>query len=257
MDPAVSPPHPGALAALLLAAQAAASPTERDLIEHDIVAMHLPMARRLAYRYANRGAEVDDLCAVANLALVKAIRGFHPERGEFGSYAASTILGDIKKHFRDHCWTIKPTRRIQDLQAEIMHAIAEREQEDVPVSTADLAAHLGVPVPDVAEALVARGHFSPRSLDAPGRNGAPTMGAMMPVDDDPYERVDQHSALAAACHQLDADERDLVRLRFFEERTQQQIAEVVGVSQMQVSRRLKNLVEKLRSLMLSEHEVAA
>ena len=93
--------------------------------EDELVLEHLGLARRLAARYASRGVELDDLVQVANLALIKAARGFKPERGAFPPFATATILGEIKKHFRDSSWTVRPPRRIQELQAQIVSATAD------------------------------------------------------------------------------------------------------------------------------------
>ncbi|MCW2829689.1 MAG: hypothetical protein JWP31_381, partial [Aeromicrobium sp.] len=107
---------------LLIQAAAQATPAERELLEEEVVRRHLGLARHLAGRYVGRGIDRDDLIQVANFALVKAIRGFHHDRGEFVPFATVTILGEIKKHFRDHGWGVRPPRRIQQLQADITSA---------------------------------------------------------------------------------------------------------------------------------------
>jgi RNA polymerase sigma-B factor len=137
------------------------------VLEDELVRSCLPLAERLAVRYRDRGADLDDLVAVANLALVNAVRRFEPSRGTFHGFAVATILGEIKKHFRDHCWMIRPTRSVQELQPRVREArqeLLERGEEP----TVDLiAAHLGASRGSIVEALAASSHFSPQSLDTP------------------------------------------------------------------------------------------
>lgn len=237
---------PEEIVSLLEAARDTASPQERELLEDEIVRHFLPMAERLAGKYRNRGADLDDLVAVANLALVKAVRGFDADKGAFPSYATSTILGEIKKHFRDHCWMIRPTRSVQNLQADIARARDTLVQRDEKVTPELLAEHLGAERSAVVEAMSVMDHFTTRSLDEPLRDGGRTLADQVADGDDAYGEVDDVLTLAAGCTDLTEAERELLRLRFYEERTQTQIAEVVGVSQMQVSRRLSALLRKIR-----------
>lgn len=233
---------------LLEAAAAAAEPAERARIEDEIVRRHLGLARHLAGRYAGRGVDRDDLVQVANFALVKAMRGFRHDRGEFVPFATVTILGEIKKHFRDHCWSVRPPRRIQQMQADITAASERRLQDDsrTPL-VSDLAGDLGASESDVREAMAARGCFSPTSLDQPMRDGGQPLSETLRWDESAYSFIDDWVTVGPLCQGLADDERELLRLRFVEERTQQEIADIVGVSQMQVSRRLTKLLEQLRS----------
>ncbi|KAA1380552.1 sigma-70 family RNA polymerase sigma factor [Aeromicrobium fastidiosum] len=232
----------------LLEAAAAAEPAERTRLEDEIVRRHLGLARHLAGRYAGRGVDRDDLVQVANFALVKAIRGFHHDRGEFVPFATVTILGEIKKHFRDHCWSVRPPRRIQQLQADITAASERRLQSDsrTPL-VADIANDVDASEADVREAMAARGCFSPTSLDQPIREGGQPLGETLSWEETSYAFIDDWVTVGPLCQDLSDDERELLRLRFVEERTQQEIADLVGVSQMQVSRRLTKLLEQLRS----------
>ena len=231
----------------LLESAAAAGPVERAALEDEVVRRHLGLARHLAGRYAGRGVDRDDLVQVANFALVKAIRGFHHDRGEFVPFATVTILGEIKKYFRDHCWGVRPPRRIQQMQADITAASERRLQNDsrTPL-VADIARDIDASESDVREAMAARGCFSPTSLDQPVRDGGQPLGETLSWDESAYSFIDDWVTVGPLCEQLGDDERELLRLRFVEDRTQQEIADLVGVSQMQVSRRLAKLLEKLR-----------
>lgn len=232
----------------LLIEAAAADPVRRATLEDEVVRRHLGLARHLAGRYAGRGVDLEDLVQVASFALVKAIRGFHHDRGEFVPFATVTILGEIKKHFRDHGWVVRPPRRIQQLQADITAASELRLQLDshAPVA-ADIADDLGEDVTDVREAMAARGCFSPTSLDVPVRDGGQPLGETVSWDEPAYSFIDDWVTVGPLCRDLDDEERELLRLRFVEDKTQQEIATVVGVSQMQVSRRLTKLLGELRS----------
>jgi RNA polymerase sigma-B factor len=231
----------------LIKAAALAGPAERAALEDEVVRRHLGLARHLAGRYAGRGVDREDLVQVANFALVKSIRGFHHDRGEFVPFATVTILGEIKKYFRDHCWGVRPPRRIQQLQADITAASERLLQADghMPGVT-EIAAELGVDVADVSEAMAARGCFSPTSLDQPVRDGGQPLGETMRFDETTYDFIDDWVTVGPLCEGLSDDERELLRLRFVEDKTQQEIADLVGVSQMQVSRRLSKLLDQLR-----------
>ena len=209
---------------------------------------YLGLATHLAGRYAGRGADREDLVQVASFALVKAIRGFNHDRGEFVPFATVTILGEIKKYFRDHCWGVRPPRRIQQLQADIAAATERRMHSDAHApGDDDLADELDAEVADIREAMAARSCFSPSSLDQPSRIGGRPLGETLMSDEDAYDFVEEWVTVGPLCRQLDDSERELLRLRFVEDKTQQEIAAIVGVSQMQVSRRLSKLLETLRS----------
>jgi RNA polymerase sigma-B factor len=231
----------------LIEAAAVASGAERAMLEDEIVRRYLGLARHLAGRYSNRGVDLDDLVQVANFALVKSIRGFKHDRGEFVPFATVTILGELKKHFRDHSWGVRPPRRIQQLQADITAATERRMQSDAAApGAAEIAAELGTPVSEVREAMAARGCFSPTSLDQPVRDGGQPLGETISWHEGSYDFIDDWVTVGPLCEALGEDERQLLRLRFVEDKTQQEIADIVGVSQMQVSRRLSKLLDQLR-----------
>lgn len=236
----------------LLAERVDASPARQNQIEAEIVRLHLPLATALAHRYLDRGADRDDLVQVASLALVKAMRGFDPDKGAFPAFATATILGEIKRHFRDACWTVKLPRRLQELQVDITRASAEYWQQHSSAPTSDqLAATLGVDAGEVREARAASGCFTASSLDLPMTAGSTLSFGDLVVDEsgDEYAHVDDVTTVGSALGGLDASQRELLQLRFYEHLTQQQIADRTGVSQMQVSRRLKRLLAELRTAM--------
>jgi RNA polymerase sigma-B factor len=233
--------------AMLTTAQCA-EPRERMLLEESIVRAYQPTARRLASRFSGYGADMDDLVQVANVAVLKAIRGFHPERGAFQAYAKATIDGDLKKHLRDFGWSIKPPRRVQELQAQAARrAESMAHEEGVLPSTPALAAALNASVSEISEALTARSCYAPSSLDRPSGLSARPLSEDLADDEDVFDRVDGWVCLVQICSDLDADDRELIRLRFYECLSQRQIAAEIGVSQMQVSRRLSRLLDGLRA----------
>jgi RNA polymerase sigma-B factor len=227
------------------------------LREEQIVRDHQPMARRMAGRFAGHGADFDDLVQVASLALVKAYRRFDPERGAFEPYAKATIDGELKRHLRDHCWSIRPPRRVQELQSEISHTTEALAQGEACLPrAAELAEVIGASVTDINEALSARSCFTPASLDRPLDVAGPTtMADHLAADDDPFAHVDNMVALGQICTELSEADKTLIRLRFYEGMSQREIAAEIGVSQMQVSRRLARLLDELRTKAL-EGEVA-
>ena len=234
--------------AALIKAAAVADPHEREALEDEIVRRYLGLSRQLAGRYFGRGIDREDLIQVANYALVKAIRGFHHDRGEFVPFATVTILGEIKKHFRDHGWGVRPPRRIQQLQADIAKASERRLQTEAHApGVDDIADELGADVADITEALAAKGCFAPTSLDQPVGGSSQPLGETIRVEESAYDFIDDWVTVGPLYRQLPEDERELIRLRFVEDKTQQEIADIVGVSQMQVSRRLAKVLEGLRA----------
>jgi RNA polymerase sigma-B factor len=210
----------------------------------DLIHEHLPLARHHALQYRGRGVELEELVQVANLALVKAARGFDPERGAFAPYAAATIRGDIKKFFRDHAWSVRPPRRVQELQAAITAATAT----DIGSPDVDeLADDLDVEPEDVVEALSARGCFQAESTDRPVGATGQTIGETLMCRDADLDLVDEWVSFCRLCRELTPVERELLSMRFVEDLTQQEIADRLGISQMQVSRRLRSVLDMLRN----------
>lgn len=195
---------------------------------------HLSLAARIARAYRGRGVEDDDLLQVARLALVKAAERFDEGRGAFAPYAASTIRGEIKRYFRDHAWSVRPPRRLQDLQARIAVETAHGVRDPEEIATS-----LEVPVAEVQEAMAASGCFTAGHLEE-------DLGVALTVDDG-FERVDAWLTMRSLRASLSVDDRRLLAWRFVDEMPQREIAELLGISQMQVSRRLTALLSRLRA----------
>lgn len=239
--------HDCHLTALVVSAQQASTSRERAAAEAEIIVACRPMAWSLAHRYAERGAEIDDLRAVADIAVLGAIRRFDGARGEFRSYASVTVLGEIKKYFRDFCWTIRPTRSVQELQSRVAEAALELQQCGMPDTVQEIAKRLGVPADAVKEAAAARDCFSPHSLDAPAAGGVDARGSSVAIEEAGFAMTEDRLVTARLIATLGPTERELLRLRFVEELTQREIAEAMGSSQKQVARDLERVLGRLRT----------
>jgi len=219
---------------------------ERDRLRGAIAELHLPLVGRLANRYSGRGESHDDLVQAASVGLMKAIDRYRLDRRtEFLHFAIPTITGELKRYFRDSCWTVRPPRRIQELRAEIRSAGGELRQTTQREPTSrDLAAAVSTDVREVDEALSAATCYSPASLDTPAEVG---LGGLMPWEsEDGYEQVDTQVTLASAVCSLPERERYILGLRFYKGLTQREIADEIGVTQMQVSRLLARTMAILR-----------
>jgi RNA polymerase sigma-B factor len=222
----------------------------REAAIDEVIRINMELARTLAAPYRGRGIPFEDLEQVAYAALVRAVRGYRPGLAtDFLAYAVPTIRGEVKKHFRDHGWTVRPPRRIQDLQTAAARTRAELEQQSgVAPDLATLAAAMGESEADVEEALAADGCFSPSSLDRPiGPDSTTTIGDTIPVAEDGYEAAEARAMLSQAMRRLERRDRRILQLRFFDGLTQQEIGEEIGVTQMQVSRLLNRILRDLRS----------
>jgi RNA polymerase sigma-B factor len=224
-------------------------PAERQRILDEVVTTHMSVATAIAARYRTRGIASEDLQQVAYLALVKAANGYDPEVGnDFLSYAVPTIRGEIKRHFRDLGWMVRPPRRIQELQARITAADAELSQSlGRSPRPSEVAAHLDESPEDVNEALATVGCFTPSSLDRPaGENGTMAISDLLGGEDAAQGAVEARAMLAPVVRRLSDRDRRILLLRFFRGWTQQEIAEDIGVTQMQVSRLLTRIMADLR-----------
>jgi RNA polymerase sigma-B factor len=222
--------------------------TPLDLADVDtVVLLNLGLADGIASRYLGRGLERDDLVQVARLGLVKAVRRYRPALGQsFAGFAAPTISGEIKRHFRDTGWMVRPPRRLQELGARLRDAEKELEQQLHRRPTpAEIATLLGVDESEVRAAREASSSFHAVSLDLPMTTEHRPDVAVDDTDD-PFAALDDSEWLGAALHDLTDRERTVLRLRFVESMTQSQIAEHIGVSQMQVSRILRATLSRLR-----------
>ena len=221
----------------------------RAKVREALIVIHQPLVRSLAYRYAGRGEPIDDLIQAGSIGLIQAVDRFDPERSEsFTGFAVTTILGEIRKHFRDHTWSIRVPRRMQEIAQQVSIARTELEQELKRSPTVkEIADRLGVGLDEVLDALEAAQAYTTRSLDAPSIGGGSTHDPG--ADDDAIAAVLKRLDLAPALAALNDDERALLRMRFVEELSQTEIAERLDVDQSQVSRRLAHILLRLRNRM--------
>lgn len=219
--------------------------------ESELVLAHLGVAQGIARRYRNRGIPAEDLEQVARLGLVKAARSYDPNRqNDFLAYAVPTIRGEVRKHFRDHGWMVRPPRRVQELQSRILAAAADLTQQlGRSPRPSEIAAALDQPIGDIEEALGADGCFTPSSLDRPvgASADAPSLGDVLPGHDDEHDAVDARVILGPAVRRLGERDRKILHLRYFNGWTQEEIAQEIGVTQMHVSRLLTKILAQLRS----------
>jgi RNA polymerase sigma-B factor len=222
--------------------------TGDDAVRDELVERFMPLARSLALRYRGGSEPLDDLLQVANLGLVKAIDGFDPARGKpFTAYAVPTILGELRRHFRDHVWPVHLPRSLQERTLDVEEATTRLTEELGRFPTvAQIAERLGVEQEDVLEAIRADDARRTLSLDAPRRRDqddpAPAVEAV-PCGEPGYDTVE--SSLAARAAGLDGREWQVLRLRFVDNLNQYEIGERIGVSQMQVSRIIRGALRKL------------
>ena len=213
----------------------------------------MPLARRLARRFRDRGEPGEDLTQVAMVGLVNAIDGYDPTRGcEFAGYATPTIVGELRRYFRDKGWRIRVPRRLQELRLKVNQASAELCQTQAATPTiADIATHLSVPEADVAEAVEVGQLYQPLSLSTPGGSDTDLelrdpLGEVDPAID----VVEQRESVRPLLATLPERQRAILRMRFFGEMTQSQIADRLGISQMHVSRLLSQTLEGLRAALV-------
>ena len=211
---------------------------------------YLPLARQLAHRYAGRGQRLEDLIQVASLGLVRAAARFDPELGtQFHSFAVPTILGELRRHFRDHAWAARVPRSLQEATLKVQKAADElRATHGHDASSAEIAEHLGLLEQEVLQAVQARGEaMSSKSLDHPmGEGGDEAFGDLVGDVDGDLEYVELREAVRTALSRLPERERQILQMRFFGERTQSEIAEVLGLSQVHVSRLITRTLAALR-----------
>lgn len=225
-------------------------PVEQKRLRDEVIVLNMGVARAIASRYRDRGIAKDDLLQAAYVGLVKAVQGFDSSYDrDFLSYAVPTVTGEVKRYFRDFGWTVRPPRRIQELQAQISRASNELSQalhrSPKPREVAEL---LGIDVDSVIEALAADGCFTPASLDVPiGEDGSGSLGELLGEDDADLGRAEARILLGPAVRRLKERDRRIIELRFFYGWTQEQIAQDIGVTQMQVSRLLSRILADLRS----------
>ena len=230
------------------------SPARNELRNH-LVRMHLPLVEHLARRFRNRGEPLDDLTQVATIGLIKSVDRFDPDRGvEFSTYATPTVVGEIKRHFRDKGWAVRVPRRLQELRLSLTTATAELSQQHGRAPTVhELAQRLKISEEEVLEGLESANAYSTLSLDVPDTDEeAPAVADTLGAEDDALEGVEYRESLKPLLEQLPPREKKILLLRFFGNMTQSQIAQEVGISQMHVSRLLARTLAQLREKLLVE-----
>ncbi|HST49021.1 SigB/SigF/SigG family RNA polymerase sigma factor [Jatrophihabitans sp.] len=213
-----------------------------------LVEISLPLVRYLAYRFAGRGEPTDDLVQIGIVGLLQSIDRFEPERGlEFSTFATPNILGEIKRHFRDRGWMVRVPRRLQELQAEVNAGIGDLTQRLGRAPTvAELAGHLRVSPELVLEATESARAYSAVPIDVPHTSTGRTIADGLVDPDTTLEHVELRHALRPVLAELTERERQALLLRFVENKTQSEIAEVLGISQVHVSRLLAKTLAELR-----------
>ncbi len=224
-----------------------AGPADRAALEDEVVRLNLRVATEIASRYRGRGIALEDLQQVASLGLLKAVRRFDTARDtDFLGYAVPTIRGELRRHFRDAGWMVRPPRSIQELQARVTAAETELHRAlGRPPTPAEIAEHLDVGTDRVVEALAALGCFAPASLDAAGSDEESAL-SRLGWDEPGYARVEARVTLRSLVRGLSSRERRILELRYVRGCTQAEIGTEIGVTQTQVSRQLSSLVERLR-----------
>jgi len=257
-DSTVDVPHPPALgesrqrnAALFAILHGDGSDTDRRQARESLVSLNLPLVEHCARRFRNRGEPHEDLVQVGTIGLLKAVDRFDTGRGvEFSTYATPTVIGEIKRHFRDKGWAIRVPRRLQELRLQIGATSAQLTQLLGRSPTPrELAEHLGCSVEEIVEALESGSAYATLSLDAgdSSEGGSATMLDAIGAEDEQLEHVEIRESIRPLLDQLEAREKKILMLRFFRNMTQSQIAEEVGISQMHVSRLLNRTLAHLRS----------
>jgi RNA polymerase sigma-B factor len=229
---------------MLFVRRDAGDPHARDAL----IERFLPLARSLARRYERSGEPLEDLVQVASLALVKAIDGYDPARGvAFSSYAVPTIAGELKRYFRDRTWAVRPPRDLQDMTLRVARAAdVLAAQHGRPPTVAELSAAINATDEEILEALQAQRAHRGLSLHAPVHDGEVALHDTLGAIDDGYARAETRAVLEDMLGNLPRRSREVLRLRFEEDLTQAEIGALIGVSQMQVSRIIRDAIGQLR-----------
>ena len=221
----------------------AADDPDRPQLREQLISGYLPLAERLARRFAGRGEPLEDLVQVASVGLIHAVDRFDPERGaDFLSFAVPTITGELRRYFRDHGWSMRVPRQLKDLHLAIRNTQAELSQQlGRAPRPSEIADRLELPTAKVIEGLQAAETYKSSSLDQAldPPNGTATLGESLGALDGELDLIDDRETLRPLLAQLTPRDRTILTLRFFRGLTQTQIAEQVGLSQMHVSRVLR------------------
>ncbi|WP_232524710.1 sigma-70 family RNA polymerase sigma factor [Nocardioides mangrovicus] len=239
-------------------ARASDEAARRTLVD-EVVELNLGVADSVAARYASRGVPLEDLRQVAYVALIRSVRAFDSERGfDFLAYSVPTMRGEIRRYFRDLGWMVRPPRRIQEMQARLSTARAELTFSlGRAPRPSELAEHLEVSVGDVEEALSSDAAFTPDSLDRPVGDGDDTLAQALGGLDPAQAAAEARAMLRPVVRVLGDRDRRILELRFVRGLTQQEIAEDIGITQMQVSRLLARIFRDLRQGLTGSADAAA
>ena len=237
-------------ASLIAAAAASSDPVATRALLDEVIVINRGVAESVASRYYDRGIDREDLRQVAYEGLTKAVRRFDPAtRNDLLTFAVPTIRGELLRYFRDRGWTVRPPRRIQDLQWRVNRAIEGLEGElGRTPATAEVTERLGITQDEYREACEAFGAFQPTSLDQPvGTDSATSIGDLLHGGDGDATASEARLTLAPVVRRLSERDRRVLHLRFFDDLTQEEIGKDLGVTQMQVSRLLSRILDTLRS----------
>jgi RNA polymerase sigma-B factor len=228
----------------------------RGQLRNELVTGHLPLAEHIAARFSNRGVPREDLVQVATLGLINAVDRFQPDRGtDFLSFAVPTVMGEVRRHFRDASWSMHVPRRLKELNLAINAASAELSQRLGRAPTpSELAKHLDLSPEQVYEGLEAGNAYHSMSLDealSPNAD-SDSLGETLGEPDSALAGVEDYESLRPLIERLPERERQILTLRFFRHMTQTQIAERIGISQMHVSRLLARTLENLRQGLMAD-----
>lgn len=237
-------------------------PDHHEVREH-IVQLCLPLASHIARRFTGRGEDSDDLEQISRLGLVHAVDRFDISRGSsFLSFAVPTIMGEVRRHFRDHTWAVRVPRRTKEIQQQLRPTTELLSQRHGRRPTArEIAAELNVDLTEVTQAVIAGNAYRPDPIDTPARtddeNTPRSLVDTLGTEDPCYQLTEDAMAIKPLIAELPEHERNILIMRFFKSRTQADIAERVGVSQMQISRILAKTLTALRTRALDEPQPAS
>jgi RNA polymerase sigma-B factor len=228
----------------------------REEVCSELVQIHIPLARYIARRYTRHGEPQEDVEQAALLGLVKAINGYDHKIGQrFLAYASPTMTGEVKRHFRDRTWSMRMPRRLQELRLSLHAARQEftREHHRVP-TIQEMSELLGISEEEVIEVIGAADAYRPVSLDSPvaDEDGSDTLGELIGDDDPEFETVVDRNAVRPLLEELPERERTILLYRFFGNKTQTEIAELMQISQMHVSRLISRSLATLKTKLLED-----
>ncbi len=235
-----------------LAALDANSP-EREALRAALIERHLPLVHFLARKFMDRGEPLDDLVQVGTIGLIKSIDRFDPSMGfEFSTFATPTIVGEIKRHFRDKTWAIRIPRRLQELGVQVSKAREELTHAlDRSPTPAEISKKLDIDVSEVIEAIEANSAYNTVSIDGGNAEDSPSLGDTLGAWDDALDNVEYRESLKPLIAAMDEREQTILLRRFFDNKSQSEIAAELGISQMHVSRILNKTLTQLREALSS------